>query len=87
MIVTEYMENGALDRYLRVSLPHTVCLFFNYEGTRNFKLKLFSRTEMSCLTGFNKHLLLMIELLDVIYTIVFRTRVNIIDPIVLFSDH
>ncbi len=22
MIVTEYMENGALDRYLRVSPPH-----------------------------------------------------------------
>lgn len=37
MIVTEYMENGALDRYLRVSLPHTICLFFNYEGARNFK--------------------------------------------------
>lgn len=25
MIVTEYMENGALDRYLRVSPPHAVC--------------------------------------------------------------
>lgn len=25
MIVTEYMENGALDRYLRVSPQHTVC--------------------------------------------------------------
>lgn len=24
MIVTEYMENGALDRYLRVSPPYTI---------------------------------------------------------------
>lgn len=24
MIVTEYMENGALDRYLRVRPPHTI---------------------------------------------------------------
>lgn len=32
MIVTEYMENGALDRYLRVSSPHTIFSDVNVSG-------------------------------------------------------
>ncbi len=33
MIVTEYMENGALDRYLRVSPPHIVFAYGNVSAT------------------------------------------------------